>query len=72
MSDIKNGGPAFPFVIIDGNEARVVSTGITARDYFAAAALQGMLASSGSNTMSERDAAWAYKYADALLKEREK
>lgn len=72
MSDTKNnGGPAFP--MRDPNyEAWLF--GMTLRDYFAAKAMQGLLASpmtlqsDGYTSIADR----AYNYADAMLKAREK
>lgn len=67
----KDGGPAFPveFAQLPDKE---LATGLSMRDYFAAAALQGLTAcqhtSGTSNDFSEK----AYEYADAMLKEREK
>lgn len=83
---MKDGGPAFPHVhglpvpeadapFIEKRE--VVYHGLTLRDYFAAAALQGLLAY-GAQTLDEnipeetaltKD---AYLFADAMLAEREK
>ena len=61
-----NGGPAFP------TEYGAVS-GMNLRDYFAAKAMQGMIASYGY-LRSEVDviAESAYDCADAMLKERAK
>lgn len=44
------------------------------RDYFAAVALQGQLSNPDDNYSYDVEvmAAWAYKYADAMLKERGK
>lgn len=56
------GGPAFPV----GSYA-----GMTLRDYFAAKALQGILAGHSDNT-PDVSAEWAYKYADAMLAQRNK
>ena len=69
MSDTKTGGPAFPFVCDADFD---YGTGMTLRDYFAAKAMQGMLAcpvqpQSGAD-MYARD---AYFVADAMLKARE-
>ena len=75
----KDGGQAFP---LGGSDIR----GMTLRDYFAAAALQGMLASdAGMGDVEETGvfpfhhdhaikgtAARAYKIADAMLAERAK
>ena len=50
-----------------------VYRGMTLRDYFAAAALQGLIANKpymGIDTSLMSD--WAYKVANAMLKEREK
>lgn len=53
-------------------------SGMTLRDYFAAAALQGLLANNDEPELPEdvhmHDyvAANAYEYADSMLKEREK
>jgi len=70
---VKNGGPAFPLP----GDGFTTWDGMTLRDYFAAAALQGMLAyshvnpSSGNwteNSSPVNVAAAAYDYADAMLK----
>lgn len=63
----KDGGPAFPIVSDD-----LCAPGMTLRDYFAAAALQGMLASSSvGDALAEPDyAKAAYIQADAMLAER--
>ena len=73
------GGPAFP----DGSP----SSGMSLRDYFAAAALQGIYANSNdaflltaakeAESHSESDSAityarYAYEAADAMLSERDK
>lgn len=44
----------------------------TARDYFAAAALTGALACSGSEDRLEDIMPWVWKYADAMIEERGK
>jgi hypothetical protein len=46
--------------------------GMELRDYFAAAALQGMMADSTLDGSAATLAKIAYKFADAMLKEREK
>jgi hypothetical protein len=49
----------------------VCTTGITVRDYFAAAALQGKLASSvNCPTRPDEMATWAYRCADAMMQRR--
>ena len=61
---INDGGPAFPD---DRWQA-----GMTLRDYFAAAALQGMMAEyDPEDELEHHIAKWSYKAADAMLKARE-
>ena len=63
-----NGGPAFPTKI--GSVP-----GMTLRDYFAAKAMQGMLAACRDQAMFSQEeelAELAYGTADAMLKERDK
>lgn len=68
MSDTKNtGGPAFPTPNLDWDVY-----GMTLRDYFAAKAMQGMVASGAPDpAMYEHVARKCYMMADALLKARE-
>ena len=53
-------------------EARNREDGMTLRDYFAATALQGLLACPSltpqPESMDSYLSKWAYKYADAMLK----
>ena len=75
VDSTNTGGPAFPGPYVNdkgGLEALWKQGGMTLRDYFAAKAIQGILASFTS-TMPEIDATAkaAYKYADAMLKARE-
>ena len=56
------GGPAYP--------AGTGFQGMTLRDYFAAKALQAHI-TNNLNLRPEDVAKWAYKYADAMLAERE-
>lgn len=88
MSGIKTGGPAFPagvvrksrpahdpgadFHVTDFTEPR--HAGMTLRDYFAAKAMQGAIASSSDKLDFGPDlgATWAYQVADAMLAAREK
>ena len=70
MSNTNTGGPAFPTPRYERGD--MYSLGMTLRDYFAAKAMQGMLAcpvqpQSGAD-MYARD---AYVVADAMLKARE-
>jgi len=68
MSDHDDGGYAYPSVDMYPHPR-----GMSLRDYFAAAALQGMLANGGGGTSTlEGDAALVYRYADAMLAERRK
>ncbi len=65
-TQIDDGGPAFPCAGSSG--------GMSLRDYFAAAAIQGLCASTSHDdapavkTLAE----WAYQQADAMLNHREK
>ena len=66
----ETGGPAFPGQW-DHGEAGVESfLGMDLRDYFAAKALQGLIAVPGSMTSVKQDVEWAYKYADAMMEAR--
>jgi hypothetical protein len=70
MSDINTGGPAFPS---HGSMGEVAHEGMTLRDYFAAKAMQGFMASPLLKVeLGEYATALnAYKVADAMLKARE-
>jgi hypothetical protein len=63
--------PAFPHTIEHLHEP--VTTGMTLRDYFAARAMQSILArtDSGFSITLEFVSGKAYQYADAMLKARE-
>jgi hypothetical protein len=68
----KDGGPAFPFREQDGEGGYERFPGMSLRDYFAAAAMQGWCACP-TTAGTEQDAAeLAYKYADAMLAARER
>jgi hypothetical protein len=78
---MNTGGPAFPIVWDDDIEAkRHIYTGITTRDYFAAKAMQGLIARESTGAFNFethpddpwRVAMWAYDVADQMLKVREK
>ena len=60
-----NNPPAFPQPINPAEQGR----GMTLRDYFAAKAMNAFLSRPGSPF--EKDAEYAYKMADAMMKERE-
>ena len=69
MSNTNTGGPAFPSPYDDDE-------GMTLRDYFAAKAMQGLLAGSGDEDGyvgydADALAAQVYVMADAMLKARE-
>jgi hypothetical protein len=71
MSD-KNGGPAFPHEFKYGDGTANRDVGMTLRDYFAAKALQGFIASTKNgdcdlNTVAKS----SYLMADAMLKARQ-
>jgi hypothetical protein len=65
MSNINDGGPAFPFPTLHGSDA---PAGMSLRDYFAAKAMEGVL--QGRFTDTRTYAEWAYEMADAMLKAR--
>ena len=63
------GGPAFPCPTISIGQHQ----GMTLRDYFAAAAMQGLLSRIGHDKINVHDvlAQRTYQIADAMLKARE-
>jgi hypothetical protein len=67
MSDkIDDGGAAFPVSTIDDH----TNEGMTLRDYFAAKAMQGMIAQGGFNNTTDDvhdDALRCYEFADSML-----
>jgi hypothetical protein len=68
MSDKNTGGPAFPTPRYERGD--MYSLGMTLRDYFAAKAMQGLLAgtTTSNGSMIVKD---AYAIADGMLKARE-
>ena len=78
MSNRTDGGPAFPQISFDeaGIASKAMQGGVSVRDYFAAAALQGLLSFSsddaGEDNQCRIDVRIAYRYADAMLAERQK
>lgn len=78
MTDtINDGGPAFPCeeeasTSFSGCPVMIQHSGMTLRDYFAAAALQGITARTHINSDMRGWAELAYKHADAMLAERNK
>jgi len=76
MSNTNTGGPAFPTPRYERGD--MYSLGMTLRDYFAAKAMQALLADpepfdlcDGDKTIADTYAREAYVYADAMLKARE-
>ena len=65
-----NGGPAFPFI---GRGESWESRGMSLRDYFAAAVLNGTISNPNLRDNSDSQlASLCYKIADAMLVERNK
>jgi hypothetical protein len=62
---------AFPTTTHNYGDGIYASTGMTLRDYFAAKAMQGLLADPSNDMYIEDIAKLAYEYADAMLKARE-
>jgi hypothetical protein len=69
---INDGGQAFPRAV-QFDDAFISGHGMTLRDYFAAAALHGLLASIQPNQLWSGDdvAVTCYRTADAMIKARE-
>ena len=68
---MNTGGPAFPVHPNVNLDLDKRWCGMTLRDYFAAKAMQGMLAENGGGARSNDDlAVIAYALADAMLKAR--
>ena len=70
MNDIKDGGSAFP----DPQDDWRGDKGMSLRDYFAAKAMNGLLAQSMGTAFGDDPkyaAEYAYSTADAMLKARE-
>lgn len=76
--DHKTGGPAFPFKVLlnngDGTETEHIFSGMTLRDYFAAKAMQGMLASNrlSDPVLPDVLAFDSYAIADSMLEARKR
>ena len=67
MSNTNTGGPAFPVPVNAFNDME----GMTLRDYFAAKAMQGLLAGKLTSTDLHLIANDSYAMADAMLKARD-
>jgi hypothetical protein len=76
MSEDKTGGPAFPIPVGFSPEAGTsyCNEGMTLRDYFAGQAITGVMASLiPSGWIGYEDASkYAYRFADAMIQERNK
>jgi hypothetical protein len=75
VSKIEDGGAAFPIdsYMLNPNATEKEikeAQGMTLRDYFAAAALQGFVTNNGTDTADGTLAAWAYSLADAMIEAR--
>jgi hypothetical protein len=64
MSDINDGGPAFPWLAVPASNNH---GGMTLRDYFAAKAMQGMSARVTTTGAEVEIVKQAYRVADAML-----
>ena len=77
MSQTNDGGPAFPHLDLYAGAGNSQPTptqynGMSLRDWFAGQALAGMIACPNTNGGGKDFAVYAYKYADAMLAERQK
>ena len=70
MSDTNTGGPAFANQLESNRDGYAITGGMTLRDYFAAKAMQGMLACRPGSIRVDDDSNRAYKMADAMLRAR--
>lgn len=70
---MKDGGPAFAAGAYEHNSGGHLAwqDGMSLRDYFAAKAMQGLMASPVDPESMEVAAKWSYNLADAMLKARE-
>ena len=68
MSKKKDGGYAFPMEATDNTAWRDCNQGMTLRDYFAAKAMQAMIA---AHEPQGAIPGWAYEMADEMLRARE-
>ena len=76
MSNKDNGGPAFPVTPENYDQSGYCGEGMTIRDYFAAKAMQSLVAMSDGYTHRQDQikpmCADAYAWADAMIAERDK
>jgi len=79
MSNTNTGGPAFPQCAYNMKGGYDITGGMTLRDYFAAKAMQGLIARESTSAFNFevykddpwRVALWAYDVADQMIKVRE-
>ena len=75
MNEINTGGPAFPSGLIDPSTPedaiQSLHNGMTLRDYFAAKAMQALIANPTIDTLKPTYAKLAYEYADEMMKARQ-
>lgn len=76
MSEPKEDFLAFPLTFDNpSTNQRYVHTGMTLRDYYAAAALQGFMAAFAGNEVTlpsvSNAATWSFDMADAMMKVRD-
>ena len=73
MNNPNDGGPAFPLQDWDQCiHSRRTDHGMSLRDYFAAAALQGILSNhEGYGAKTSQVASWSYAAADCMLAARD-
>ena len=76
MSTINDGGSVFPLPEDQSEKQNFVTKGMKLRDYFASAAMQGLLASYSADAeidgLEPRIASQSYDMADAMIAERSK
>jgi len=70
MSDINDGGPAFPHWDPQDGPQGAVHNGMSLRDYFAAHAPAPFPDWNGGERNTRSIVKWRYYYADAMLKQR--
>lgn len=74
MSTINDGGSVFPLPEDQSEKQNFATPGMTLRDYFASAAMQGWMASYSKDAeiagLEPRIAAQSYAMADAMIAER--
>jgi hypothetical protein len=74
MSNIDNGGPAFPFAPTDRVNLHMQAQGMSLRDWFAGQALMSMLNAPDkiSDSTFTVAAGLSYQFADAMIEARKK